>query len=251
MQTIAMAHWLAGRRTEAWYWLARLEDYAKRHELKRLAVSALFLRLRWLVQTDDEVGVEDVLQRIEHMAQEIRAQGSQQAQEIAIIARHSAAEYCLHRGAFAQARDMLTVLIEASQNHRNRRRQVDLHVQIAVAEQGLGRTEQAQLHLVEAVRLGHRLGLLRGILDASPAAVAMIEALLARNVLDAVLSFYVRRLVMAASALRVAGGQAVGQEETVKWHMKNIFLKLGVTGRDEAIAKARDLELKLPGSKAF
>ncbi|MNZ72044.1 HTH-type transcriptional regulator AlkS [compost metagenome] len=34
--------------------------------------------------------------------------------------------------------------------------------------------------------------------------------------------------------------------ETVKWHMKNIFYKLGVTGRDEAIAKARDLDLKLP-----
>ncbi|MNI83841.1 HTH-type transcriptional regulator AlkS [compost metagenome] len=36
--------------------------------------------------------------------------------------------------------------------------------------------------------------------------------------------------------------------ETVKWHMKNIFYKLEVTGRDEAIAKVRDLELKLPGN---
>jgi LuxR family maltose regulon positive regulatory protein len=36
--------------------------------------------------------------------------------------------------------------------------------------------------------------------------------------------------------------------ETVKWHMKNIFYKLGVTGRDEAIAKVRDLQLKLPGN---
>ncbi|MNF10035.1 HTH-type transcriptional regulator AlkS [compost metagenome] len=39
--------------------------------------------------------------------------------------------------------------------------------------------------------------------------------------------------------------------ETVKWHMKNIFYKLGVTGRDEAIAKTRDLGLKLPGDKTI
>ncbi|MMZ71830.1 HTH-type transcriptional regulator AlkS [compost metagenome] len=39
--------------------------------------------------------------------------------------------------------------------------------------------------------------------------------------------------------------------ETVKWHMKNIFYKLGVTGRDEAIAKARDLDLKLPDNTAL
>jgi LuxR family maltose regulon positive regulatory protein len=28
--------------------------------------------------------------------------------------------------------------------------------------------------------------------------------------------------------------------ETVKWHLKNVFVKLGVTGRDEAIAQWRD-----------
>jgi len=29
----------------------------------------------------------------------------------------------------------------------------------------------------------------------------------------------------------------------VKWHMKNIHLKLGVSGRDEAAARWRDLAL--------
>jgi LuxR family maltose regulon positive regulatory protein len=31
--------------------------------------------------------------------------------------------------------------------------------------------------------------------------------------------------------------------ETVKWHLKNIYGKLGVTSRDEAVARVRDLEL--------
>jgi LuxR family maltose regulon positive regulatory protein len=31
--------------------------------------------------------------------------------------------------------------------------------------------------------------------------------------------------------------------ETVKWHIKNLFAKLNVTGRVEAIAKWRDLNI--------
>jgi LuxR family maltose regulon positive regulatory protein len=33
--------------------------------------------------------------------------------------------------------------------------------------------------------------------------------------------------------------------ETVKWHLKNIFGKLGVGGRDEAVGRARDLKISL------
>ncbi|MNN89044.1 putative HTH-type transcriptional regulator [compost metagenome] len=35
--------------------------------------------------------------------------------------------------------------------------------------------------------------------------------------------------------------------ETVKWHLKNIYGKLGVSGRDEAIARMRDLGLDSAG----
>ena len=109
----------------------------------------------------------------------------------------------------------------------------------------------------------------------------MLEALMAEKVLDPVLTFYAQRLLDIACAsdgndqqAPAAGtanvlsvreldvlslvAQALPNKkiarvlnlspETVKWHMKNIFYKLGVTGRDEAIAKVRDLELQLPGN---
>jgi LuxR family maltose regulon positive regulatory protein len=284
MQTIAMAHWLVGRRAEAWYWLARLEDYAKRHELPRLSLCTLSLRLRWLQQIDDEPGAEAVVQGIEQIAQRFPARGSDTLMEIQTIARHSAAVRRLHKNDFVGANADLQALIEVAQNNQNWRYRVVLHLQMAVAERGLDHLDESRRNLIEALRLGHRYGLVRGVLDAWTDVPAMIEALLACNTLDAVLSFYARRLMMVACNPSASAGQEAGQvgahvlsirelevlgqvaqalpnkkiarvlnlsPETVKWHMKNIFYKLGVTGRDEAIAKTRDLGLKLPGDKTI
>lgn len=51
-----------------------------------------------------------------------------------------------------------------------------------------------------------------------------------------------RALANAMSNKRVA--QVLGvSPETVKWHLKNVYGKLGVFGRDDAVARARDLGL--------
>ncbi|MNN46127.1 HTH-type transcriptional regulator AlkS [compost metagenome] len=120
---------------------------------------------------------------------------------------------------------------------------------------------------------------MRSLLDAWPGIETRLEALLTEGVLDPVLAFYTQRLLEIARATQARNEQAEDADtpkvlsareldvlslvaqalpnkkiarvlnlspETVKWHMKNIFYKLGVTGRDEAIAKVRDLALKLP-----
>jgi LuxR family maltose regulon positive regulatory protein len=122
-----------------------------------------------------------------------------------------------------------------------------------------------------AQRQGHRLGLVRSLLDASPLIPGVLETLLDKKLLDPVLAFYAQRLLVAskpAQALMRKSNtpietlsdretevlqlmaQAMTNKkiarilnvspETVKWHLKNVFVKLGVTGRDEAIAQWRD-----------
>ena len=280
LQTLASAHWVAGRKVDAWSWLDRLESYATRADLGRLLVCSLLVRMRWLQQVGDEAAADVALQRIEETAGRTPASGSGTALEIQIIAGRARVERCLHKADFAAAAQVLPSLIEASQNDRRWRRVVPMRVQMAVIEQGEGRPVPARDQLIEALRQGHRLGLVRSVLDAGAGVVAMLDALLADNVLDPVLAFYVQRLLGVARSSE-ASPQAAGTDtanllsvreldvlglvaqalpnkkiarvlnlspETVKWHMKNIFYKLGVTGRDEAIAKVRDLELKLPGN---
>ncbi|MCY1247160.1 transcriptional regulator EpsA [compost metagenome] len=38
--------------------------------------------------------------------------------------------------------------------------------------------------------------------------------------------------------------------QTVKWHLKNIFAKLAVRSRDEAVARMREIQARKVGSAA-
>lgn len=51
-----------------------------------------------------------------------------------------------------------------------------------------------------------------------------------------------RALASVMSNKHIARALGVSPE-TVKWHLKNVYSKLGVTGRDDAVARARDLRL--------
>lgn len=279
-QTLAMAHWLAGRQTEALSWLDRLEHYASRYDLKRLLVCALLVRMRWLQQTGDDSGADLALQRIRQTAEQQDALLSGSPLEVQIIARRAVVERQMQIGDLSTAAELLPTLIEASEGNRRWRRVVSMRVQMAMIEQGRGEAAQARAQFIEALRQAHRLGLVRSVLDAWPGVPSRLESLLGDNVLDPVLTFYAKRLLDVAGAdhsdeqavstgnasvlslreLDVLGlvAQALPNKkiarvlnlspETVKWHMKNIFYKLEVTGRDEAIAKVRDLQLKLPGN---
>ena len=140
----------------------------------------------------------------------------------------------------------------------------------------LGRQEQALEVMRDALLQGQELGLVRSLLDLGEPALLLAEACAqAFGASDPLLAFYVERLQQQSQRYRSvqqpeeAGlseplsereleilralahsmsnkriAQVLGiSPETVKWHLRNVYGKLKVVGRDDAVARARDLGL--------
>jgi LuxR family maltose regulon positive regulatory protein len=156
---------------------------------------------------------------------------------------------------------------------------VRLRLQAALVNKRLGREAHMRADLLQALRQGQRLGLVRSLLDVDPAAIDLISETTLEKEPDPLLSFYVDRLraaarsgsetttVQPAASASMASaalsdreseimrllGQAMPNKkiartlglspETVKWHLKNIYGKLGVASRDEAVARMRDINV--------
>lgn len=279
---LAHAHWLRGRRLEALATQERLEDYASSHSLDRLLSHALLLRLRWHLREDEGLPAQELMLRLAELG-ERHPRGPGTAAEIRGNVLRAQVELALHWNDFAAALDLLAPATARAEAAGRWRRAASLRLQMALAEHRLGRAHSAMAHLVAALRTGHRLGLMRCLLDLSPQVQAMLAHARDQAVLDPVLDFYVQRLLAAAAqtqdgaAARAATGapsqpsllSSISERErevlalvaqampnkkiarvlgvtphTVKWHLRKIYGKLGVAERDEAVARMRDLEIR-------
>ncbi len=277
---LTSAHWLCGRRLEALAQLDRLEDFSTRHGLPRLQAHALGLRVRLLQQRGEMLAVSDALCRLDDIAARRSGMEDSVSQEIHRLAERAQVSVHLHRGELAAAAVGLRRLLARFREVGRMRPAAALMAQLALAERAMGHTPAGMPMLVDALRQAHRLALLRTLLDASRRVPAALKELVDGQTLDPVLDFYARRLLtvaarqrqQAAAAASVAAppgqleplkereleilgllAQALPNKkiarilglspETVKWHLKNIYTKLGVTARDAAVARARDLHL--------
>jgi LuxR family maltose regulon positive regulatory protein len=184
-------------------------------------------------------------------------------------------------GDFAEAGAGLDVLVEQCRiSGRQQFLTQFIMLKAAVAHRS-GQSKAARAHVLDALTLGRRLGLVRSLLDADQSALSLIRNSATDERLDPLLTFYVERLSQAApqevadgapSLAKAAGKVMLSLEplsereidvvkllakalpnktiartlglspETVKWHLKNIYGKLGVSGRDDAIARMRDID---------
>jgi LuxR family maltose regulon positive regulatory protein len=274
---LASVHWLAGRRLEARDCLERLEDYANRHRVDRLLANALCLRSRWLLAEGRVEEADAALLRVEALAARCSGAVRSTAWEISVCADLARIGMCLHQNDFDGAMARLKPLCALSEAGGRWCRVASLRMQMSIAEKGRGNDKAAREHLLEALRLGHRFGLMRSVLDVSGRPQEMLKALQAEDGFDPVLAFYAQRLLDADRAsvsveARVAATHAVLEQlserenevlnllalalpnkkiarvmdvslDTVKWHLKNIYRKLDASGRDEAVARMRDLNV--------
>ncbi len=273
---LACVHWLGGNRLEGLAVVERLEDHAARHGMDRLLAHAWWLHMRWHLSLSETVAAQEVAERLVALGERHAAAGPGTGAETRRTVERARAELSLHWKDFDAAIQRLQPLLAEAQALRRWRSVATLHLLLATARAGRGQADAARTHVVEALRIGHRLGLLRSLLDASPDVARLIGAALDDDALDPVLGFYARRLLAAAAARRrsaaeapqprPAAAEAFSERErevleliaqampnkkiarvlgvtphTVKWHLRKIYAKLGVTERDQAVARMRDL----------
>ncbi len=273
---LADALWIAGRRSEAFACIDQLEAYAAAGGMDRVLAEALVVRMRRCLQQGEMDQGLAVLQRLDALAAGRAGDASSTGARTALAAQRARVEMLLQTRDFAAAAARLPALVDAFEQGGQELRAAQARLQSALAQRALGNLAAARAQLLAAVRIGHKLGLLRSMLDVSPEVPRLLDELFSGGGLDPVLEFYVRR-VQAAAAPALPQAQPAGparpaalavlsereyevlallaqampnkkiakvlnvSPDTVKFHLKNIYGKLGVTARDEAVARLRDL----------
>ncbi|WP_218510798.1 hypothetical protein [Variovorax sp. dw_308] len=179
-----------------------LEDYGTQHRLDRPLGYALAMRLRWQLRRGETVQAQGTLERIVLLGARQAGRTSTAAAEVRRIAERARAEMSLNWNDFDAAIARLGPVMTECEACGRYRTVVLLQAQLACAEAGRGNAETARRHPLEALRLGHRLGLSRSLLDADRRVPEQIGALLRDAPVDPVLAFYARRVLAAANATR-------------------------------------------------
>lgn len=285
MGVLALAHWALGHEPESFAYLDRLEDYGTRMRLGRLVAYSLNGQVHRHLLRGRFDAADALLVRLEALNDEFSRAGRRNGGEIETQARRARIRWFVAHGALDQAAAYLPLAIAQCEARGDLRSVARIQAQGAAIDLRRGHTEAAQHKLVEALRIGHRLGLLRSLLDSGREVPQMLRELPPES-LDAVLAFYVERLVAASTAsaapmhtplgtsardatdplsrlsererdvLELAA-QALPSKKiartlglsytTVKWHLQNIYGKLDVSSRDEAVARWRALQRNPPG----
>ena len=268
-----------GNPLEAIEGLERIDDVARRRSLDRLLAFAISERVRCLLYMEDMSGAAAMLDKLQALAARHAQGAGPVSQRIRGLTRFIEA---LYHAARWDDRAALAALGESGRDDTallQRRDRCATLVLRALLLARLGRRAQALEVMREALQQGHRHGLVRSVLDMGQEALALADACVAAHgAQDPILAFYVdhlhqqarrhqpaareakaapceplsereleilRALAQSMSNKRIALALGISPE-TVKWHLRNVYAKLGVMGRDDAVASARGMGL-VPG----
>ncbi|CAG2143992.1 HTH-type transcriptional regulator MalT [Cupriavidus yeoncheonensis] len=279
-RVLSRAHWLAGRLSQAIAAIDRLESYAGRFGIDRLLVEAYAMRLHCHHALGETQGANTTLRQLDAIGRRHADEATETARRVQSVVRQA------HDDVLFQTCDFDAFVARATRKPERASlhpmHAASLELRLALAQHRLGRPQPARDHLRRALVIGHQLGLVRTLLDVSPDLFGQVGALLDAAPLDPVLDFYVKRLRAedAGAPSRAAaqpGAEAIDQlsererevlelvaqampnkkiavvlnlaPETIKWHLKNIYAKLGVSGRGGAAARLRDLAAARPRAR--
>ncbi len=284
LSVLAATHWVAGHQLDAFAYLERLEEYALQHGLTRLVAHSVSEQVHRHLSCGQFDAAQAGLTRLDMIASRLDTGSCATSAETRMMVERAHIDWCIAHEDLDGAAARLQTLIPICEARGWQRHVAYFQMQGALVDARRGRADAARQAVLSALRLGHRLGLVRSLLDADPGALDLITTVVQGEAHDPVLSFYMGRLQAAQQRASGAHAGPAAQEsgrsaapatidtlseretrvvgllaqalpnkkiartlgispETVKWHLKNIYSKLGVTSRDEAVARVRDLEL--------
>lgn len=279
LRVMSAAHWLEGHPQESFAWLERMENYANRHGLDRLLAHSLSLQVRQRLALGEHMTAMACMERLDLLSAQRTPSASGVQEEIDELARRTQIRWRVEQRDLDGAAALLVELMAQCEARGHLRSMACLHLESALIESRRGNEAAARQKALVALRMGHRLGLLRSLLDVGSGVLRLLHGVARDSELDPVLGFYIERLESTgqahaampaqAPALSAPKGDLLGSfsdreidmlrlliqtmpnkriaralglsPETVKWYLSRIYGKLGVGGRDEAVARVRDL----------
>ncbi|WP_256930770.1 LuxR C-terminal-related transcriptional regulator [Pseudomonas sp. ABC1] len=265
-----------GAPQQAEHLLEHAQQLAIARRWQRLQALLLAEQVRLRLLRNDRPGAEQLQQQLERLAPQAQVDSPHPCQRA--IAQHAAVSRCrlaLASGQGAQAGKLLGRLVAEQENRHDRLAAARLRVLWAQALWQAGETDKACATLQPVLQLASQQRLQRSLLDAGddllPLLTCLQKKLPARHEATATLAHLLEnhpagdepsrlhspatRLGLSereSQALRlIAEGQSNKEiarsldisTETVKWHLKNIYGKLNVTSRTQAMSRARELSL--------
>lgn len=262
---------LRGATDEALRELDRFEAIAGERELGRLSAHAASLRLALRQHDTTAAALRHDLAGLEALAHS--ASGIDTQREIAALHTLAAVRRAVQDGDLPGAAHRLATWQNDPAAHVDAALRLAGLAEWARIDIHLGRTGPGRARLAQVLQLALEQGHVRALLDLGDDWLDLLKTTLCDGALPEPLALYAEHLLARAPRQRLANGTAPGDgllrareldvvralsrampnkriaqafglsQETVKWHLKNVYLKLGVHGREAAVARARDLGL--------
>ena len=266
---------LAGNSKGAFEHIQRLEEIGTQRKLDRLVAWSLYEQLQLSMHSHHLTARDEILQRLARLAKKYAHFKACSWAEIPLIASMASAEVAFYRE--PASADCLAA-IDIAENHckalGRSAAMVRLGFMRCIGALESGRQTQALNEAAELLALASRLGTKRVLADIGPAAqrlakmlVARVQPDIARELLDAALredmgstaldgrtqpdalGVIAEPLTMREQEVLELLGKGLSAKSisrsldisitTAKWHLKNVYAKLGAGSREDALNKAR------------
>ncbi|MDN6887487.1 LuxR C-terminal-related transcriptional regulator [Variovorax sp. CAN2819] len=276
----------AGRLGDALEHLAQAGDFLRRFGMDRALACVLLEQLGIHLANGDAGAARASLQEMEALHARHPGVGPGTLRRIADVVERARIRMAMHDGELPSALEKIERLSNHYEERGQVGLVASLQLQAAEVEHRLGRAQASRTRVCAALRLGHRLGLLQTLLCAHDNALPLILSAAAIPNLDPVLGFFIERIESLDRSQRNARAEpppgprlrddqrltklltlreaeiaelllqslpnkkialTLGLSlDTVKWHLKNIYMKLDAHGRG-AVAQRMRRELERDG----